>query len=74
VRASAGRGSTSCSRVGDAHAFEQQLHATGFDLREVEHVGDERQQVLAGAGDFCRSAVRFVGGPSASASSCSISL
>ena len=38
----------------DVEVLEEQLHLAGLDLRQVEHVVDQREQVLAGARGSCR--------------------
>ncbi len=38
-------------QLGKIHVFPEDLHAPGLDLREIEHVVDQPQQVGAGAVD-----------------------
>ena len=48
-------------QVGDAEVLGQELHLAGLDLREVEDVVDDRQQVLAGPVDLLQVGRRVLG-------------
>ena len=39
-------------QLGHIEGFEEQLHPVGLDLRQVEDVVDEREEMAAGAGDL----------------------
>ena len=43
----------------DVESLEVQLHLAGLDLREIEDVVDEDQQVLAGSGDFLQIGIEI---------------
>ena len=53
--------------------LQEEIHAAGFDLRQVEDVVDERQQVFAGGLNLLEVRVKS-SWPRSAASSCNISL
>ena len=61
-------------QLGDVEGLEEQLHLAGLDLRQVEDVVDQRQQVLAGRVDLLEVGDRTSCCSRSRACSCSISL